>query len=152
MVFFSNSTKVRRFFFKMYPSDVCTSPMFVPVRRLYQSDVCKSDVCTVRPSLAYDVCTDTPNSIRYQPIPPIHFLQTLPLTRAVYINLLRFLELLRFWNFKKHHINPSTLHKIVRREIREKRKIRFSAYILSKGTHLAVCEKRMFRIKQFLKS
>ena len=44
MVFFSNSTKVRRFSLLMYLSDVCTGPTFVLVRRLYYPKV-----CTVRP-------------------------------------------------------------------------------------------------------
>jgi len=42
--FFLINVPVRR----LYQSDVCTSPTFVPVRRLYWSDVCASDVCTVR--------------------------------------------------------------------------------------------------------
>ena len=34
---------------RLYWSNVCTSWTFVLVWRLYQSDVCKSDVCTVQP-------------------------------------------------------------------------------------------------------
>ena len=65
-IFFPNQSQTF-FFLKMYPSDictnptcvyqsrrlsqsdVCTSPTFVPVRRLYESDVFKSVDCTVRP-------------------------------------------------------------------------------------------------------
>ena len=66
-------SRVRRFSLQMYLSNVSTSPTFVLVRRLYQSDVCtvwrlygptfvRSDVCTVRrlygPTFVRsDVCT-----------------------------------------------------------------------------------------------
>ena len=46
MVFFFKLNQSLKFFPIMYPSDVCPGPTFVPVRRLYQSDVCKSDICT----------------------------------------------------------------------------------------------------------
>ena len=46
--FFVINVPVRR----LYWSDICTSPTFILVRRLYQSYVCKSDVC-----YQSDVCT-----------------------------------------------------------------------------------------------
>ena len=71
---FSKLNQVRRFSLKctrpifILVRRLNSSPMFVPFRGLYQSDICKSDICTVRPLFSptfvpSDVCTSTNNCI-----------------------------------------------------------------------------------------
>ena len=42
---------------RMYQSDVCTSPTFEPVRRLFQSDVCASPTFVSQTFVLSDLCT-----------------------------------------------------------------------------------------------
>ena len=68
----SKSTYGQHFSLFMYPSEVCTSPMFILVRHLSQSDVCTSRVRRLKarrflycPICGSNICTGTGSSLEF---------------------------------------------------------------------------------------